>query len=64
MLIAWPLAYLLTGRWLEQYAYRIAQNAGNYLLVGAVVCGASFLLITLQCLKVALTNPVKSLKTD
>jgi len=64
LLIAWPLAWLLAGRWLEQYAYRITQNAGNYLLVGGVVCAASFLLIALQCMKVALTNPVKSLKTE
>jgi ABC-type antimicrobial peptide transport system permease subunit len=64
VLIAWPLAYLLSTRWLEQYAYRIGQNAGNYLVVAAVVSAMSFLLISLQCLKVALTNPVKSLKTE
>jgi putative ABC transport system permease protein len=64
LLIAWPLAWLVTGRWLRQYAYRIPQEAGNYLLVGAIVCAASFLLIGLQCMKVALANPVKSLKTE
>jgi len=64
ILIAWPFGYLLTNRWLEQYAYRIPQNAGNYLMVGAVVSAASFLLIGLQCMKVALTNPVKSLKSE
>src|SRR6185312_2831189 len=64
ILIAWPLAYWLTSRWLEQYAYRIGQDAGYYLLVGAIVCALSFLLIGLQCLKVALANPVKSLKNE
>ena len=58
------LAWLVTGRWLQQYAYRITQDAGNYLLAGAIVCVASFLLIGLQCMKVALANPVKSLKTE
>jgi len=64
ILIAWPLAYWLTTRWLEQYAYRIGQSAGYYLLVGAIVCSISFLLIGLQCLKVAVTNPVNSLKNE
>ncbi len=64
ILIAWPLAYFLTSRWLEQYAYRIGQHAWYYVLVGAIVFSVSFLLISAQCLKVALANPVNSLKTE
>jgi hypothetical protein len=42
----------------------VAQHSGQYLLAGAVVFGISFLLISVQCLRVALANPVNSLKDE
>ena len=63
-LIAWPLSFFLTNRWLEQYAYRIIQPWSIYLVAGLMVAVIAFLLIGLQCLKAALNNPVNSLKTE
>ncbi len=63
-LIAWPLAYAVTNKWLESYAYRITQNIAPYLFVGAVIFFIAFGLIALQCLKTAMANPVKSLRAD
>ena len=63
-LIAWPLTYYLSNRWLQQYPYRIEQPLGIYLVAGIFVTVIAFLLISLQCLKVALANPVSSLKTE
>ncbi|HVY74123.1 MAG TPA: ABC transporter permease [Puia sp.] len=62
--VALPIAYLLSSRWLDQYAYRISQQATQYLLVSFLVCAVSFLLIGVRCLKVALGNPVDSLKNE
>jgi ABC-type antimicrobial peptide transport system permease subunit len=63
-IIAWPLAYIITAKWLENYAYRIQQNFTPYLFVCFFIFIAAFVLITAQCFKAALVNPVKSLKTE
>ena len=63
-IIAWPLAFSITNKWLENYVYRIQQSWGTFILVGTITFVTSFLLITIQCYKTALANPVKSLRTE
>ena len=63
-LIAWPLAYYFSNHWLQQYAYRIIQPVSIYFIAGIFISLIAFLLISIQCLKAALTNPVDSLKTE
>ncbi len=63
-LIAWPLAYLITAKWLENYTYRIQQDFVPYLFVCFFILITAFILIAAQCFKAAIANPVKSLKTE
>ena len=63
-IIAWPLAYLITATWLENYAYRIHQSLVPYSLVCILVFLAAFILISLQCFKAAVINPVHSLRSE
>lgn len=63
-LIAWPLAWIVTDRWLENYAYRVEQNFVPYLFVAAFVFVLAFLFIAAQCFKAAVANPVRSLRTE
>ncbi len=63
-LIAWPLAYYFTNQWLRQFAYRIIPPISIYLIAGCFVTIIAFALISVQSLKVAMANPVKSLKTE
>jgi ABC-type antimicrobial peptide transport system permease subunit len=63
-IIAWPLAYIITNRWLQSYAYRIQQNWTLYIEAGIFVFAAAFVFITLQCFKTAIANPVKSLRSE
>ncbi|HZZ74975.1 MAG TPA: FtsX-like permease family protein, partial [Puia sp.] len=63
-LIAWPLTFYFCNRWLQQYAYRVNQPVSMYFMAGLFIAVIAFLLIALQCMKVALSNPVKSLKTE
>jgi len=63
-LIAWPLAYYFTNQWLRQFAYRIIPSISIYLIAGCFVTIIAFALISVQSLKVAMTNPVKSLKAE
>jgi putative ABC transport system permease protein len=62
--IAWPLAYSIINKWLDNYAYRIQQNIFNYLIVCAFIFITAFILITLQCFKTANSNPVESLRSE
>ncbi|MEJ7830697.1 MAG: ABC transporter permease [Segetibacter sp.] len=63
-IIAWPLAYVTTERLLQNFAYRIQQNIFSYLLVLVFITAITFVLISIQCLKAAISNPVKSLRTE
>jgi putative ABC transport system permease protein len=63
-LIAWPLAYLITDRWLANYAYRISQDIAPYLFVCLIIAIMTFILIASQCFKTAVSNPVNSLRAE
>ena len=63
-IIAWPLAFIVTNSWLQNYAYRMQQNVVPYLLVCAFIFIAAFILIAAQCYKVAVANPVTSLRSE
>jgi putative ABC transport system permease protein len=63
-LIAWPLAYYILDKWLENYAYRIQQNIFSYLFVTAFILITIFSLITAQCFKTANSNPVNNLRVE
>lgn len=63
-IIAWPLAYLFNNQWLQGYSYRVEQNVIPYVLAGSLVFITAALFIGLQCLKTAVSNPVKSLRTE
>jgi len=63
-IIAWPLAYIITERLLQNFAYRIQQNIFAYIIVFVFITVIAFTLIVLQCFKTAVENPVKSLRTE
>jgi len=63
-IIAWPLAYYFINQWLQQFAYRLPQTVSIYMVAGIFVTAIAFLLIGLQCMKVALANPVTSLRSE
>ena len=63
-IIAWPLSFGFTNSWLQNYTYRIQQDYVPFLLVGSITFLFAFALIVLQCFKAAVSNPVKSLRTE
>ncbi len=62
--VAVPIAYYAIDSWLSNYAYRIGLPwyAFLYAIVGAVVL--TLLTVSFQTLKVALSNPVDSLRSE
>jgi ABC-type antimicrobial peptide transport system permease subunit len=63
-LIAWPIAFFVSERMLEQFVYRINQNAFSYFMAIMLVGVLSFVIVSLQCFRTASANPVKNLKTE
>ncbi|WP_342085213.1 ABC transporter permease [Dyadobacter sp. OTU695] len=63
-LLAMPVSYYLLSGWLEKYAYRTELSWWIFAL--AIVCALAITLITVsfQAVKVALVNPVKSLRGE
>ncbi len=64
MLIAFPVAYLLMTSWLQNFAYHIDVNWLSFLVVGLSFIIAISLVVSLQTMKAALMNPVKSLRSE
>jgi putative ABC transport system permease protein len=63
-LIAWPVAFLVAGRWLGQFAYRIDMPVSAFI---AASLSASFLAgaaIAVHIVKVARANPAGALKYE
>jgi len=62
--VACPLAYAIINKWLQGYAYRIHITATPF--ITSIMCLGliTTLLICVQTIKVAVTNPVKSLRTE
>jgi ABC-type antimicrobial peptide transport system permease subunit len=63
-LIASPFAYWMMQRWLDNYATRITITVWPF--VAAIGCLAVIMivLIAVQTIRVALANPVRSLKVE
>jgi putative ABC transport system permease protein len=59
---AFPLAYYLTFKWLQEFAYRISIQWWMIIFPGLVVLGAMLVAIAGQSIKAALANPAKSLR--
>ncbi len=63
-LIAWPLAYVISNKWLQSYAYRVNQDIVPYLFVCLFIFITAFSMIAIQCFKAGAANPIKSLRTE
>jgi putative ABC transport system permease protein len=64
LFIATPVAWYFMNGWLENYRYRITVS---WWIFGLTGCGALILtlvMISYQAIKAALTNPVKTLRTE
>ncbi len=62
--VACPLAYILMHNWLQGYAYRITITATPFISSMVLLGVITALLICLQTIKAAVTNPVSSLRTE
>jgi putative ABC transport system permease protein len=64
MLIAFPLSWFVMGRWLEDFAYRISIGWEVFAVAAVLAVGIALLTVSVQAVKAALANPVKSLRSE
>ncbi|PWT99530.1 MAG: cell division protein FtsX [Bacteroidetes bacterium] len=63
-LFAIPLARIITGRWLENFAYRTNIGFEVFFMSALIVVGACMLTISFHCWKAAKTNPASELRSE
>ena len=63
-LIAWPLAWWVLHRWLQDYAYRVAISWWVFVLAGVVALLIALMTVSILAVKAAVSNPVKSLRSE
>ena len=62
--IAVPLTWWVMSNWLQNFAYRISINMLVFLVAGLPAAVIALVTISLQSIKAAIANPVKSLRTE
>ena len=63
-IIAAPMAWWTADYWLQNFAYRINLSFWLFAFAGIISVGIGAITVSLQALKAALANPVKSLRTE
>jgi putative ABC transport system permease protein len=64
LLIAIPLTWWVMNNWLNDFAYRISIHWWVFAIAGLLAIFIAFTTVGFQALRAALTNPVKSLRTE
>lgn len=63
-IVATPIAWYLMHQWLQGYSYRINISIWVFAIAAFVTTLISILTVSFQAVKAALTNPVKSLRSE
>jgi putative ABC transport system permease protein len=63
-IIASPIAWYISNKWLQDFAYRIDIQWWVFAVTGAAALLVAAVTVSVQSTKAALANPVKSLKTE
>jgi putative ABC transport system permease protein len=64
LVLAIPVAWYLMNEWLKDFAYRVDIQWWIFLLAAIIAIIIAFITISTQAIKAAISNPVKSLRTE
>ncbi len=62
--IATPLAWIAINKWLQNFAYRTNVSWWIFALAGILMVIIALIILSVQTIKAAVANPVKSLRTE
>ena len=63
-LVAWPLAYFVMNKWMQNFAYRAGITLWIFLLTGLVARGSARRTVSFQSIRAALSDPVRAIKHE
>ncbi len=63
-IIAWPIAYYLMQRWLQNFAYRTSMSITIFIFSGLLGLAIALLTVSYQAIRAARANPVDSLRYE
>lgn len=63
-ILAWPIAYYVMYRWLENYPYRLHMGLETFFLAGILAICIAMVSVSYQAVKAAKTNPVNAIKYE
>lgn len=64
LLLAFPAGWWIMHKWLQNFAYKVPLSWWMFVLAGGIAICLTCLTVSYQSLRVAFSNPVKSLKSD
>ncbi len=64
LVIAFPLAYWITEKWLQEFAYRIEIDWQIFVFAGIIAVLIAFVTVSFQAIKAAISNPINSLRNE
>ena len=62
--IAWPAAYFIMHKWLQNFAYRTGIGLGTFILAAVLSLVITLLTVSFQTVRAALANPADSLRYE
>jgi len=63
-LIAFPSAWWVMSKWLQDFAYKTNISWYIFLIAGVAALSIALITVSFQAIKAAIANPVKSLKSE
>lgn len=63
-LIAWPIAWYIMTKWLQNFAYQVNLGIWIFILSASLALIIALLTVSYQAIKAAIANPVDSLKYE
>ncbi len=63
-IIAFPVAWWAMHAWLQSFAYRVNISWWIFVVAGLMAISIALITVSLQAIKAAVANPVKSLRTE
>ena len=63
-IFAWPIAYFVMNKWLQNFAFRVSIGIGTFLLAASLALLIALTTVSYQSLKAALANPIESLRYE
>jgi putative ABC transport system permease protein len=63
-LVAWPVAWYLMHNWLQDFAYKIEMSIWMFVLATVAALIITVITVSVQAIRAAVVNPIKSLRTE